>query len=235
MRRHVHRSSRANDANYNARTAIDDAYRVRHPLIGEVAYHAALPTERRRLHRAVATALQAHPRFALTASDAAGELALHLDRGGDEAAAFEALFAAADSAERIAPATCLAHLERIFELWEQHATPAHQPPLVARLWEAATPAHQPQLVPRLWQAADLASATGHNERAVTLARRALELGDPPEGRAWAYERLGGFQWSSGSIEESAETYTRAAAILETAPERRSEETPESSVVKPSCV
>jgi DNA-binding CsgD family transcriptional regulator/tetratricopeptide (TPR) repeat protein len=180
-----------------------DAYRVRHPLIGEVAYHAALPTERRRLHRAVATALQAQPRFALTASDAAGELAFHLDRGGDEAAAFEALFAAADSAERIAPATCLAHLERIFELWEQHATPEHQP----------------QLVPRLWQAADLASATGHNERAVTLARRALELGDPPEGRAWAYERLGRFQWSSGSIEESAETYTHAAAILDTAPER----------------
>ena len=146
-----------------------DAYRVRHPLIGEVAYNAALPTERRRLHRAVATALQAHPRFALTATDAAGELAFHLDRAGDEAAAFEALFAAADSAERIAPATCLAHLERIFELWER----------------CATPEHQPQLVPRLWQAADLASATGHNERAVALARRALELGDPPEGRAWA--------------------------------------------------
>ena len=99
--------------------AATDAYRVRHPLIGEVAYNAALPTERRRLHRAVATALQAHPRFALTATDAAGELAFHLDRAGDEAAAFEALFAAADSAERIAPATCLAHLERIFELWER--------------------------------------------------------------------------------------------------------------------
>ena len=34
--------------------AATDAYRVRHPLIGEVAYHAALPTERRRLHRALA-------------------------------------------------------------------------------------------------------------------------------------------------------------------------------------
>ena len=137
-----------------------DTYRVRHPLIGEVAYNAALPTERRRLHRAVASALKAEPRFGLTSTDGAGELAFHLDRGGDEAAAFEALFAAADSAELIAPATCLAHLERIFELWDRHADREHQA----------------QLVPRLWQAADLASASGHNERAVALARRALELG-----------------------------------------------------------
>jgi hypothetical protein len=142
--------------------------------------------------RASPAATALHPRLALTATDAAGELAFHLDRAGDEAAAFEALFAAADSAELIAPATCLAHLERIFELWERHATPEHQP----------------QLLPRLWQAADLASATGHNERAVALARRALELGDPPEGRAWAYERLGRFLWSSGSIEESAERSAR---------------------------
>ena len=179
--------------------AATDAYRVRHPLIGEVAYNAALPTERRRLHRAVATALQEHPRFALTTTDGAGELAFHLDRGGDEAAAFEALFAAADAAELIAPATCLAHLERLFELWERHARPEHRP----------------QLVPRLWQAADLASATGRTERAVELARRALELGDPPEGPAWGYERLGRFLWSSGRMGESDEAYAHAAALLDT--------------------
>ena len=179
--------------------AATDAYRVRHPLIGEVAYRAALPTERRRLHRAVAAALQTQPRFALTATDAAGELALHLDRAGDEAAAFEALFAAADAAEVIAPATCLAHLTRILELWEQHATAEHEA----------------QLLPRLWQAADLASAIGQNGHAVALARRALDLGDPPEGRAWAYERLGRFLWSSGAIEASAETYAHAAALLAT--------------------
>jgi DNA-binding NarL/FixJ family response regulator len=179
-----------------------DAYRVRHPLIGEVAYNAALPTERRRLHRAVATALKAEPRFGLTSTDGAGELAFHLDRGGDEAAAFEALFAAADSAELIAPATCLAHLERIFQLWERYAGPEHQP----------------QLAPRLWQAADLASATGDNERAVALARRAVELGDPAEGRAWACERLARFLWSSGLMEESADMYEHAAVLLDTAGE-----------------
>jgi DNA-binding CsgD family transcriptional regulator/tetratricopeptide (TPR) repeat protein len=183
-----------------------DAYRFRHPLIGEVAYRTALPSERRRLHHAVAQALQAHREFTLTTSDGAGELAFHLDRGGDECAAFEALFAAADTAERLAPATCLAHLERIFELWDR----------------CAGAEHAPQLVPRLWQAADLASATGDTDRAIALARQALDLGDPAAGRAWAYERLGRFLWSAGSMEESAQIYDRAAALLDEAdvqPER----------------
>jgi len=177
-----------------------DALRVRHPLIGEVAYTAALPTERRRLHRAVASALQANRAFALTASDAAGELAFHLDRAGDEAGAFAALFDAADAAELIAPATCLAHLERMLELWDRHATPDRQAELAARLW----------------QTADLSSARGRNERAVELARRALDLGDPPRGRAWGYERLGRFLWSLGRMEESAETYATAAALVDAA-------------------
>jgi DNA-binding CsgD family transcriptional regulator len=181
-----------------------DAYRFRHPLIGEVAYASALPTERRRLHRSIADVLAAEPRFVLTATDAAGELAFHLDRAGDEAGAFAALFTAADSAELVAPATCFAHLERLLELWDRHATPEHQP----------------QLVPRLWQTADLASATGQNERAVELATRAIALGDPPEGRAWAHERLGRFLWSLGRIDESAETYARAASFLEGDDERR---------------
>lgn len=175
-----------------------DAYRVRHPLIGEVAYAAALPTERRRLHRSVADALGSEPRFALTASDAAGELAFHLDRAGDEADAFAALFDAADAAELVAPATCLAHLDRLLELWDRHATAEREPELMARLW----------------QAADLASATGDNRRAVELGKRAIALGDPPQGRAWGYERVGRFLWSGGNPAESAETYAKAAALLE---------------------
>jgi DNA-binding NarL/FixJ family response regulator len=182
-----------------------DSYQFRHPLLSEVTYRTALPTERRRLHRAIADALRAHPELALTATDAAGELAFHLDRAGDECGAFEALFAAADSAERLAPSTCLAHLERIFELWDA----------------CATAEHEPDLVPRLWQAADLAAATGETARAIALARRALDLGDPPAGRAWAYERLGRFLWSAGSMEESAQTYDRAAALLGDADPRQS--------------
>jgi DNA-binding CsgD family transcriptional regulator len=185
-----------------------DAYRFRHPLIGEVAYAAALPTERRRLHRSIAAVMDAEPRFTLTATDAAGERAMHLDRGGDEEGAFRALFDAADSAQLVAPATCLVHLERLLELWGR----------------CAAPEHASQLVPRLWQAADLASATGRTDRAVELARRAIAefeagascavVGRAPMGPGWAQERLGRFLWSSGAMAESAETYALAAALLE---------------------
>jgi DNA-binding CsgD family transcriptional regulator/tetratricopeptide (TPR) repeat protein len=176
-----------------------DTYFLRHPIIAEVAYATALPTERRRLHRRVADALRAQPGLALTTADAAGELAFHLDRAGDEERAFVALLHAADAAETVAPATCLAHLERALELWDRHATPEY----------AA------QLPHRLWEAADLASATGRNDRAIDLARRALALGDPPRGRAWGYERLGRYLWTLGHIQESAETYATAASLLDT--------------------
>ncbi|MCU1344505.1 MAG: helix-turn-helix transcriptional regulator [Acidimicrobiia bacterium] len=185
-----------------------DAYRFRHPLIGEVAYAAALPTERRRLHRSIASVMEAEPRFTLTSSDAAGERALHLDRAGDEAAAFRALFDAADSAELVAPATCLAHLERMLELWDRNAGAEHEQ----------------LLIPRLWQAADLASATGRNDRAVELARRAIAeseagrpcavVGSAPTGPGWARERLGRFLWSAGAMQESAEAYAQAASLLD---------------------
>ncbi|MBV8386161.1 MAG: AAA family ATPase, partial [Actinobacteria bacterium] len=188
--------------------AATDFYRFRHPLIGEVAYAAALPTERRRLHRSIAAAMQAEPRFALMSSDAAGERALHLDRAGDEGAAFRALFDAADAVALVAPAVSLAYLERMLELWDANAGPEH----------AAL------LIPRLWQAADLANAAGRNDRAVELARRAIAeseagracavVGSAPIGPGWAQERLARFLWSAGDMEQSAVAYAAAASLLD---------------------
>jgi DNA-binding NarL/FixJ family response regulator len=190
-----------------------DLYGFRHSLIGEIAYANALPTQRRRLHRAIAEALEVEPRFALTPTDAAGERAFHLDRAGNSEAAFEALFDAADAAEVFAPSMALSHLERLLELWDRCAKPAHH-------------AH---LVPRLWQTADLASACGRNDRAVELGMRAISeldsgrecavVGTMERGRAWALERLGRFLWSSGRMEESAEIYARAADLLDDCDER----------------
>jgi DNA-binding CsgD family transcriptional regulator len=174
-----------------------NAYRFRHALIGEVAYDALLPPERKRLHRRIADALADQPPHLLARADRAAELAFHLDRAGDHVAAFAALLVAADAAETVAPAAALRHLERAFELWDSGGEPA----------EDADRAH------RLWQAAELASGAAGNARAAELAREAFAYGTPPRGAAWGHERLGRYLWACGHIEDSAAEFAAAAARL----------------------
>ena len=173
-----------------------DAYRVRHPLIGEVAYAALLPTERVRLHRSIADRLRANGDPLSADADAAGELAFHLDRAGEQRKAFDALLAAADAARNVAAATCLGHLDRALELWPDHGA------------DRTTS----ERIERTWLAADLSSAVGDNRRAVDLADAALALGDPPHGHAWACERRGRYLWADGRITESVAAYREAATL-----------------------
>ena len=174
-----------------------DAYRFRHALIGEVVYDELLPPERKRLHRRIADALADQPPHVLSRADRAGELAFHLDRAGDHAAAFAALLLAADAAETVAPAAALRHLERALELWDSGG-------------EAAAAANRGD---RLWQAAELASGAAGNARAADLAREAFRYGAPPRGAAWGHERLGRYLWASGHIEDCAAEFAAAAALL----------------------
>src|SRR5262249_56207737 len=81
-----------------------------------------------------------------------GELAVHLDKAGDRAGALAASLAAADSAENLAPAAALTHLERALSLW------------------GGNPPNAAEHARRLWQAADLASATRANQPAGTVPR-----------------------------------------------------------------
>ena len=106
-------------------------------------------------HQRIATTLQGRIRSCFARSlIETSELAVHLDRAGDQPAAFMALLAAADAAETVAPGVTLRHLERAFELWD-----------------AAGPAAAGvRRGDRLWQAAELASGTASNERAAALAR-----------------------------------------------------------------
>ena len=187
------------------RTAIDagllvvdhDAYRFRHPLIGEVVYADLLPPQRQRLHRRIAEVLALQTDVVLGRPDRAGELAFHLDRSGDVDRAFVALLAAADAAESVAPGAAFGHLTRAFELWES----VGESELVA------------DRTARLWQAAELATSTVGNPRAIELARAAFALGAPPLGAAWGYERLGRYLWASGQLDQSSVEFTRAAELL----------------------
>ena len=175
----------------------NEAYRFRHPLLGEVVYADLLPPQRARLHRSVATTLQQQPADVLRRADRAGELAFHLDRAGDSEGAFSALLAAADAAETIAPGAAFGHLERAFELWDS----------VGERSATVNRGH------RLWQAADIATSTVGNERAVQLARAAFDCGPPPLGAAWGHERLGRYLWATGRLQESSVEFAQAAAML----------------------
>lgn len=175
----------------------NDAYRFRHPLLGEVVYADLLPPQRARLHRSIAATLAQQPADALRRADRAGELAFHLDLAGDVEGAFTALLAAADAAETVAPAAAFGHLERAFQLWDTAGASA----------VAANRGH------RLWQAADIATSTVGNERAVQLARDAFAHGPPPLGAAWGHERLGRYLWASGRLQESAVEFASAVALL----------------------
>lgn len=130
-----------------------EAYRFRHALIGEVLYAELLPSERKRLHRRVADVIVG--RGPTSAIDVVGELAFHLDRAGDRAAAFQALLVAADAAERFAPAVALRQLDRALALWDE-------------VGEAAAGMNRAH---RMWQAAELASGIVGNARAAELAHR----------------------------------------------------------------
>lgn len=181
-----------------------DAYTFRHPLLAEVTYADLLPPQRARLHLRVAAVLQQQPPEALLRADRSGELAFHLDRGGDHDHAFAALLAAADAAETVVPGAAFSHLERALELWDSVSTRPAGTDLGALLWRAA----------------DIATSTVGNERAVTLARQAFEHGTPPQGAAWGHERLGRYLWASGHLDDSRAEFDRAIELLESGGESR---------------
>ena len=174
-----------------------EQYVVRHALIGEVVYRQLLPSERARLHQRFADILRAQGTGAGARADRAGELAYHLDRSGDRAAAFTAALAAADAATSVAPAAAYRHLERALELWDLVGD-------VSALEDRAR---------RTWEVAELASSVVSNQRAAEIGGAALSIGPPPQGAAWGHERLGRYLWSSGRLAESRLEYERAQSLL----------------------
>ena len=168
-----------------------DTFRFRHALLAEVVYDDLLPSERRRLHAAYATALDAAP-IAAGAEGASqlATLAHHAAAAHENARALRAWVAAARAAVRAhAFAEARQAYERAIELWD--AVPADDRPTDA---DAAA----------LFYEGALASMTsGRNQQAVDLARAAVERLDPDvdlERWAAASERLSRVMWGSGEMD-----------------------------------
>lgn len=139
-----------------------DRYAFRHALLQEAVYGDLLPGERVRFHAAVAHQLAAAAQADERLGDRqAAELARHSLAAHDVVLALAAsLRAAAEARRRSAPAEALEQYEQALQLWD--AVDAQQRPAEADLVQVEV------------AAADVASDAGRRERALHLARAALE-------------------------------------------------------------
>lgn len=138
-------------------------YAFRHALLQEAVHDDLLPGERTALHAAIAEVLTTRPELAGRAG-ATAALAWHWSAAQDQPRALEASYAAARAAVgSFAFSDAQRHLERVLELWDHVPDPGSR-----------TGA---DLATVLTHAASASSRAGEHARAVTYARRALELVD----------------------------------------------------------
>ena len=192
-----------------------ERYRFRHALVQEAAYDELLPSERRRLHSAYAQALEMRPiGGGAERASRLVELAHHWTAARDPVRALAAAVAAGDaSLEAYAFAEAARQYEVATELWNVVAT-ADRPPNrdLGDLYDAASAA---------------ATIVGDAERAVEMARRAIELVDAAdatgagdgnrERRARARERYGFASWLAGDTATSIRLLEEAVGLLEDMP------------------
>ena len=183
------------------------AFALRHALLTEAITASLLPGEATQLHGALARAIQQEPTLAVRT--AAGELAYHWHRAGDQPRALVASLAAAREAERnLGLQEASDHLERALELWAQvpevevHAGCTHTSVLQ---WAAA-----------------LADLTGQPARAVahqTAAIAAVEADGvtTPTQLGLLHERLGQYHWSRNDEDDALRARARAAELVPSDP------------------
>ena len=186
-------------------------YRFRHVLLADVVYADLLPGERRRLHGAVARSLTAseRPRGSGRAGDPASdaELAHHWFAAGELAESIAASMRAATAATAVhAQADAFRHLERVLEIWDEVPDAAERVE-TDRAGVLAT-------------AAAAADRSGEGERAVELARAAIEAidADADPGRAGlAHSRLGIYLWTHGERQASIAEHQAAVELVPESP------------------
>jgi class 3 adenylate cyclase/tetratricopeptide (TPR) repeat protein len=206
----------------------DEEHAFRHALTREVVYDDLMVRERKRLHRAVADALERNPQAEPSL------LAHHLLAAGEQERAVPKLLAAADRAARAeAPRDAVAHFERAIEI----GVPDDQ---LASVLEQLAEAYQHFDETRSLKAAMDAAAAfaqrddgrgrsralrlasrqhwlrGEVEPANRVARESIEVlgGEESVELARALAHLAGLHMTAGRREESVETADRAIALAE---------------------
>jgi DNA-binding CsgD family transcriptional regulator/tetratricopeptide (TPR) repeat protein len=186
-------------------------YSFRHALLREAVYEDLLPGERRRLHIDLARALAAHPELGSAKATTAAELAHHWHAARELREALPASVRAGIEAEAVrAVAEAALHYERALEIWDAVGDDNDTEPALSRV-EVTT------------RAADAENLAGESERAVALARGALELVDEttePVTAALIHERLGRYLWTAGRGEDALLSCRRAVELMPAEPPSR---------------
>jgi DNA-binding CsgD family transcriptional regulator/tetratricopeptide (TPR) repeat protein len=182
----------------------DEGYAFRHALLQEVAYDDLLPGERKRLHRACATALATRGVGDGAAAAAHwAELAHHWSAAHDARAALHASARAAEAAEQtFAFLAARTHYDRALELWSEVPDA-----------ESLTAMDRAGLLGR---AATAAFLNGDGRREVALRREAIVEVDPvtdPVRASVLHERLGRALWNFGDTDASLKAYELAVALM----------------------
>jgi class 3 adenylate cyclase/predicted ATPase len=177
------------------------SFSFRHALLREAVYADLLPGRRRSLHVALAHALTEQPELSGPQGGATAEVAHHWYAARELGEALIASIRAGEDADAVhGHAEALLHYSRALELWNDTA-PAKSS--IDRL----------ELNRR---AADAANLSGDYERAIALARNALDLvceGEDPVTAGIIRERLGRFLWIAGHEEEALVAYRRAVELM----------------------
>jgi DNA-binding CsgD family transcriptional regulator len=182
-----------------------DRYAFRHALLQEAVYADLLPGERVRLHATAAQQLvalaEADARSERLSARTAAELARHAMAAHDLPLALSAsLRAALEASRRSAPAEALAHYEQALQLWcvvESDRRPDGWDPVGIGVAAAA-----------------VAGDAGLHERAVALARGALDDAADRMSAATARAALALHSYAAGDGDEAREQGRRVVADLE---------------------
>jgi DNA-binding CsgD family transcriptional regulator/tetratricopeptide (TPR) repeat protein len=197
--------------------AVDEAtgaYVFRHALVQEAIYDDLLPVQRGPLHAAYAQALERRIEQRADTSVSGrgtavelGQLAYHWYAAHDLGQALLASVRAGQAAESSsALAEALGHYERALALWDQAPEAAARSPL-----DRGTV---------LYRAAEAANLAGYDERAVALARLALDRVDPvaePLRAGALLERLARYHWTAGDTPRAMAAVERAVATVPAEP------------------